>query len=86
MNEMTDLNQTHYFEIKIFGHFSDQRTRSFEGLQVTHLMNGETLISGEIKDQAQLFGILIRIRDMGMPLLSVNNKPSKIGQVIGDSK
>ena len=72
MNEMTNLNQTQYIEIKIEGHLSDQRTRSFEGLQVKYLSNGETLISGEIKDQSQLFGILILIRDMGIPLLAVN--------------
>lgn len=72
MNEMIDLEQPKLFEIKIDGHLSDQRAKSFEGLQITTLANGETLISGEIKDQAQLFGILLRIRDIGVPLLSVN--------------
>ena len=86
MNKMTDPNQTHYFEIKIDGHLSDQRTRSFEGLQVTYLTNGETLISGEIKDQSQLFGILIRIRDMGIQLMYVNYKRTKISASNGDSK
>jgi len=86
MNEMTASNQTHYFEIKIDGHLSDHRTRSFEGLQVTYLTNGETLISGEIKDQSQLFGILIRIRDMGIPLMYVNYKRTKFSASNGDSK
>jgi hypothetical protein len=86
MNEMTELNQTQYFEIKINGHLSYQRSKSFVGLQVAHLANGETLISGEIKDQAQLFGILVRIRDMGIPLLSVNFLQSKSSQTKGDSK
>lgn len=86
MNEMTYLNQTNYIEIRINGHLSDQRRRSFEGLKVTHFANGKTLISGEIKDQAQLFGILIRIRDMGIPLLSVNIIQPKNNQCKGDKK
>jgi hypothetical protein len=85
MNEMTKLNQTQYFEIKVDGHLSEHRSRNFAGLMVAHLPNGETKISGEIKDQSQLFGILIRIRDMGIPLLSVNYMPSKIIQSNGGS-
>jgi hypothetical protein len=72
MNEMINVNQIKYFEIKIDGHLSDRRSRLFNGLQVEHLASGETLICGVFKDQAQLFGILILIRDMGIPLLSVN--------------
>jgi hypothetical protein len=44
----------------------------FNDLQVDQLTNGKTLISGEFKDQAHLFGILILIRDMGIPLVAVN--------------
>ena len=75
---MTDLEQPKLVEIKIDGHLSDQRARSFEGLQITTLANGETLISVEIKDQPQLFGILLRIRDIGVPLLSVNIKNQQV--------
>lgn len=72
MNEMNSVNQIQYFEIIIDGHLSDQRSRMFNGLQVDQLASGETLICGEFKDQAQLFGILILIRDMGIPLLAVS--------------
>ena len=75
---MTDFEQPKLFEMKINGHLSDQRARSFEDLQITNFANGETLISGEIKDQSQLFGILLRIRDIGVPLLSVNVKNQKV--------
>jgi hypothetical protein len=85
MNEKILINQTHYFEISIYGHLSDQRKRIFEGLRVTQLEDGKTLIAGEIKDQAQLFGILIRIRDMGIPLLSVNFHHPNNNQTEGDS-
>lgn len=86
MNEKILINQTHYFEIRINGHLSDQRKRNFEGYQVSRLDNGKTLISGEIKDQAQLFGILIRIRDMGIPLMSFNIIQPNHNQTEGDSK
>ena len=86
MNDLTHLDQPKHFEIKIDGHLSDQRAKSFEGLQVTSLTNGETQISGEIKDQSQLFGILLRIRDIGVPLLSVNVRLSKSKNHKGDSK
>jgi hypothetical protein len=72
MNEMNEVNQTQYFEIIIDGHLSDQRSMKFNDLQVDQLTNGKTLISGEFKDQAHLFGILILIRDMGIPLVAVN--------------
>ena len=75
---MIGLEQPKHCEIKIDGHLSDQRARSFEGLQITTLANGETLLSGEIKDQSQLFGILLRIRDIGAPLLSVNIKNQQV--------
>jgi hypothetical protein len=79
MNEMIKVNQIHYFEIKIGGHLSDQRSRMFTGFQVDQLTSGESLICGEFKDQAQLFGILILIRDMGIPLISVNRLGSENG-------
>ncbi len=86
MNDRIDLNQTQYFEITIAGHLGDRRTRIFEDYQVTQFANGQTLISGGFKDQAQLFGILIRIRDMGTPLLSVNILKPNCNQAKGGSK
>lgn len=74
---MVEVKNIQCFEIKIDGHLSDQRCRVFNGLQVDQMANGETLIYGEFRDQAQLFGILISIRDMGIPLLSVNQRGSE---------
>ena len=79
---MINPNHKQYFEIRIDGHLSPERSRIFNELELNELANVETLICGEFKDQAQLFGILIQIRDMGIPLLSVNRigsqlKPSK---------
>ena len=76
MNEMNNPNQKQYFEIRIGGHLNPERTRIFRGLELLELISGESLICGKFKDQAQLFGILILIRDMGIPLLSVNSPES----------
>ncbi|MGD8753226.1 MAG: hypothetical protein PVG14_17455 [Anaerolineales bacterium] len=68
---MGDVNPNHYYEIRIDGHLDEDRTKEFQGLRVTPLPTGETLIFGRVIDQAALFGILIRIRDMGIRLISL---------------
>jgi hypothetical protein len=60
------------YEIRVQGHLERRRIRTFEGLMITHQANGETLISGPIQDQAALYGLLNWLRDLGIPLLSVN--------------
>ena len=69
----THSNPTSY-QIKVKGHFDERRMRWFEGLQVTFLPNGETIINGAITDQAALHGVLNRIRDLGMELICVQPK------------
>ena len=60
------------YEIRIQGHLGLQWTDWFEGLAITQQAHGETLLSGPVVDQAALHGLLNRVRDLGMPLLSVN--------------
>ncbi|MGD2157110.1 MAG: hypothetical protein PVG14_10425 [Anaerolineales bacterium] len=74
---MANVNPNQYYEIRIEGHPDETRTKEFQGLRVTSLPNGETLISGRIIDQAALFGILIRIRDMGIHLISLTRHDEK---------
>ncbi len=62
------------YQIKVKGHFDERRMRWFEGLDVTFLPSGETIINGAITDQAALHGVLNRIRDLGMELISVQPK------------
>jgi hypothetical protein len=60
-----------YYEIRVRGHLDDRWSAWFEGLTLTPLENGKTLIAGPIQDQAALHGVLAKIRDLGLPLLSV---------------
>jgi hypothetical protein len=60
------------YQIRIKGHLGHQWTDWFEGLTITLEENGETLLTGPVVDQAALHGLLRKVRDLGMPLLSVN--------------
>ncbi len=60
------------YEIRIKGHLSEQWSRWFDGLTITNFENGEGLLSGAVMDQAALHGILERIRDLNLTLVSVN--------------
>jgi hypothetical protein len=57
--------------IRIKGHLSPQWSDWFEGLMITQEDNGDTLLTGPVVDQAALYGLLKKVRDLGMPLLSV---------------
>ena len=59
------------YEIRIKGHLDDGRAAWFEGLTLTREDNGDTLLAGPVVDQAALYGLLRRVRDLGMPLISV---------------
>lgn len=60
-----------YYEIRIKGHLDKNWSESFAGLKLMHLEGNETLLSGLLPDQAALHGLLERIRDLNLPLISV---------------
>ena len=60
------------YQIRIKGHLGSQWTDWFEGLTITLEEDGDTLLTGLVVDQAALHGLLKRVRDLGMPLVSVN--------------
>ena len=72
MSNKLDPNQPTIYQIRIKGHLGQQWTDWFEELTITLEENGDTLLTGPVVDQAALHGLLKKVRDLGMPLLSVN--------------
>jgi hypothetical protein len=67
----TDPSQPVVYQIRIEGHLGQRWTNWFEGMIITLEDNGDTLLTGAVIDQAALFGLLKKVRDLGMPLISV---------------
>jgi hypothetical protein len=70
-NSERDAGQLMVYQIRIKGHLGNQWTTWFEGLTLTLEDNGETLLTGPVVDQAALYGLLRKVRDLGMPLVEV---------------
>ena len=72
----TDPSQPMVYHIRITGHLGHQWTDWFGGLSITLDDNGDTLLTGPVVDQAALHGLLRKVRDLGIPLISaVRVKP-----------
>jgi hypothetical protein len=71
-------NEPTIYQIRLKGHLDSQWTDWFEGLTITLEKNGNTLLTGKVVDQAALHGLLKKVRDLGMPLVSVS--PVEPGQ------
>lgn len=61
-----------YYVIRVKGHLDPTWSEWFEGLTVTHEDSGDTVLSGNLVDQAALHGVLRKVRDLGISLISVN--------------
>ena len=72
-------------QIRIKGHLDRRWTGWFEGLTITPEDNGETLLTGPVVDQAAPHGLLKKVRDLGMPLLSVVQSKNGCGWIVSDS-
>jgi hypothetical protein len=78
--------------IRVSGHLDDRWSDWFDGLVIQRRDDGTTVLIGPIADQAALHGVLARIRDLGLPLLSVNRvaapaeAPSREGEGGGASR
>ena len=70
-NPTTDSGDPLVYQIRIKGHLGREWTEWFAGLTITIEDNGETFLIGPVVDQAALHGVLRKVRDLGMPLLSV---------------
>ena len=70
-NAKTDPGQPMVYQIRIKGHLGPEWADWFGGLAITLEDNGETLLTGPVVDQAALHALLRKVRDLGMPLISV---------------
>ena len=70
-NTPTSPGQPVVYEIRIGGHLGPQWADWFAVLTITQKANGDTLLTGPLADQAALHGLLRKVRDLGLPLLSV---------------
>jgi hypothetical protein len=67
-----NIEQPVIYQIRIAGHVNPQWTGWFGGMNITLLAEGDTLLTGLVADQAALYGLLRKVRNLGMSLLSVN--------------
>lgn len=63
--------QLRRYELRVIGHLDDRWSEWFDGLIVTHETDGTTTLCGPVVDQAALHSLLIKVRDLGMTLVSV---------------
>lgn len=68
-----DVDQRRMYQLRIGGRLSQKWMDWFEGMTITVEEDGNTLLAGRVIDQAALYGILKKVRDLGMPLLSINS-------------
>jgi hypothetical protein len=64
-------NESGRYEIRLKGHLDQRWAAWFDGLSLTHESDGTTVIHGPVVDQAALHGVLQKVRDLGLPLVSV---------------
>jgi hypothetical protein len=67
------MNETETYEIHIEGRLADRWSSWFDGMEITAADDGSTRIRGPVADQAALHGLIQKVRDLGLPLLSVTN-------------
>ena len=60
-----------HYEIRLAGHLDQRWAAWFDGLTLTHQSDGTTVLQGPVVDQAALHGLLQKVRDLGLPLISV---------------
>ena len=73
MNDSTGKHR--HYEIEIEGHLDDRWQEWFAGFSLARMANGRTRLAGPVRDQAALHGVLKKINNLGLTLISVNPQP-----------
>jgi len=72
-------------EIRVKGQIDERWSEWLDDLTITHTDQGETVLAGPILDQAALYGLIAKLRDLGLPLLAVNSVKQDLAQDESDS-
>lgn len=72
MSDAQPFDSPAFYRLRVKAHLDDQWSDWFEGLTITREPNGETLLCGMVTDQAALHGLLKKVRDLGLGLISVS--------------
>ena len=85
LSSKAEFNQSTIYQIRLKGHLGRQWADWFGGLTVTLEDNGDTLLTGRVIDQAALHGLLKKVRDLGIPLISINRIERNLPNTNGKS-
>lgn len=81
----TDSGEPAVYQLRVKGHLGAHWGEWFGGMTIAQTANGETLITGVVADQAALHGLLRKVRDLGVPLLSVSrSEPGRVDRPAAD--
>jgi len=72
------MNETQVYEIRVKGHLDDEWSEWFGGLSITLEEDGASVLTGPVTDQAALHGLLLKIHNMGLPLISFRRIGSRL--------
>ena len=71
-NQRYESTQPGVYQIRVKGHLGVEWADWFEGFVITREDNGDSILIGQVVDQAALFGLIRKVRDLGIPLISIN--------------
>lgn len=74
-----------YYRIRVKGHLDQRWAEWFEPLTIANVENGEAVLVGDLVDQAALYGVLARVRDLGLPLVEVRQTAVETGDTMSNS-
>ena len=81
MNNVRKFDYPQTYRIEVAGHLNESWTDWFDGFNIVQQTETKTTISGQVADQAALHGLLMRIRDLGLPLLVVHYEEPEVIQM-----
>jgi hypothetical protein len=74
--------ETTVYRIRVRGHLRPEWSEWFGGMEIAHEANGDSVLSGPVPDQAALHGLLTKVRDLGLTLVSLDGTVSKSGATL----